>query len=58
MEGREGKGTWNGDMEGKDMPAGQPCDVFATCQNMCAYVFCRRGGKKLSAHLGILKWVF
>lgn len=35
-------GAWNVGMEGRDMPAGQPCDVFATCQNMCAYVFCRR----------------
>lgn len=30
-EGRkilEGRGTWRGDMEGKDMPAGQSCDVL------------------------------
>lgn len=30
-------------MEGKDMPSGQPCDVFAICRNMRAYVSCRRG---------------
>lgn len=35
-------GSWSRDMEGKDMPAGQLCDVFATCRNM--RVFHRRGG--------------
>lgn len=40
------------------MPAGQPCDVFATCQNMCVYVFCRRGGEKTLGPFANLSEVF
>lgn len=54
-EGRkigEGWGTWRGDMEGKDMPVGQSCDVFATCQNMCACVFLRQERRQEGETLG------
>lgn len=61
-EGRkigEGRGSWRGDMEGKDMPAGQSCDVLRhvrICVRTC-FLGKREGKKeKLLAHLQNVRW--